>query len=72
MTRLSLASGDDLFGDDLKLVDLEDALDLGPEAGEEPEVSATHSDQRGDHVMTRVVAALIWIVIVLTDPYREI
>ena len=42
--------GDNLFGDDLRLIDLENALDLGQESGQQPEVSAAHSDQSGDDV----------------------
>lgn len=37
---------DNFLGDKLNLIDLEDALDLGQEAGQQPEVSPTHSDQR--------------------------
>lgn len=43
-------SSDNLLGDNLNLIDLEDSLDLGQEAGHQPEVSPTPSDQRGDHV----------------------
>jgi hypothetical protein len=31
--------GDNFFRDDLRLIDLQDALDLGKEAGQQPEIS---------------------------------
>jgi hypothetical protein len=56
--------GDNLFGDHLELIDLEDALDLGKEAGQQAKVSATHSDQRGDNVWS-VAFQNMWLTSVL-------
>ena len=43
-------SGNDLCGDDLNLSNLQDALDIGQETGQQLEVSTIHSDQSGYHV----------------------